>query len=308
MRTNERCSTAGFRDELWNVYKEARRGKRGLFPIIISRRSPVFIALVAVYLLVAPPQVGATAIANTTLVFQFLTIMPVAGNFSLDGPWVLATVGRASNSQGEAESFSSSSLSPGGQFETVAVGSIDLGQGPVVADTHALAIARRDPPDLDVEFAAGTAVNVPGCHSASAVSTSRAVLLNNFSLTGGGPDVAVNFETSFMESLDVMTDHCGILAFSEVRFDLTVDGDPVFGYSDFLSIGPGKSQSVSFTKNLSTTLTLASDVSPSHQLRLEAYSVSVGEVPEPPAGLLLITGLAALAAARSVVRIEGKGP
>src|SRR5437016_1356577 len=86
-----------------------------------SKRLPVLIVFVVAWLLGAPLQAGATAIASSSINFENLAITPAAGAFSLDGPWFLEAFAHADNSLGEIDEHLTPGSSPGTVSESAAV-------------------------------------------------------------------------------------------------------------------------------------------------------------------------------------------
>ena len=269
---------------------------------MMSKRFPVIAIFVAACLLGAPLHASATAIANSTLNFKNLSITPKAGGISLDGPWFLETFAHADNSLGQIDEHFMPGNSPGTVSASAAV---------TWASATGTASAPNDPPDFLVTGSAQSDVNIPGCGPAAAFSNGRGTLFNSFTLSSGGPNVDVQFAIDISGLLNVMTDACGIFARTETVFTLEVDGTPILFNREFLSIGRLDADSKPVSTRLSNTVTLATldleGLPLSHFLLLEVDSESAGAVPEPPVVLLLITGLAALAAARrrpALVRLE----
>jgi hypothetical protein len=266
-----------------------------------AKRWPILV-FVAACLLGAPKPAGAMAIANSSIDFKNLAITPALGTFSLDGAWFLEAFADANNSLGQVDNGFSASVSPDSISASAAV---------TWASAKGTASAPNDPPDLAVTGSALSDVNIPGCGPAAAFSKGRGTMFNFFTLTGGGPSVAVTFAVDIAGLLNVMTDACGLSAMTETIFTLEVDGTPILFRDDILSIGPNDTASLSFSTTLMASVMLDS-FDPagnplSHSLLLEADSESSGLVPEPPAGSLLIAGLAALAAVRrrlAIVRME----
>ncbi|HKA45044.1 MAG TPA: hypothetical protein VKF40_23880 [Burkholderiales bacterium] len=246
--------------------------------------------LVAMCLAGVPFQAEATAIAHGDLDFKNLAITTGTGTtFSLDGPWTLEAFAHADNSLGQVDDQFNTDISPSTIGASAAV---------TWASAAGAASAPNDPPDLAITGAASSDVNVPGCGPAAAFSNGRGTLFNSFTLTSSGPSAAVTFAIDISGVLKTVTDLCGIVAASEVIFSLEVDGTPVLFHDDLLSIGPSDAATKSIATHLTNTVTL--DTGVSHFLLLEADSESRGQVVvrEPPAGVLLVAGLAALAAAR----------
>lgn len=269
---------------------------------MMLKRFPVIAVFVAACLLGAPLQASAMAIANSTLDFKNLSITPVAGGISLDGPWFLETFAHADNSLGQIDEHFTPGNSPG----TVSASAVVTW-----ASATGTATVPNDPPDFLVTGSAQSDVNLPGPGAAAAFGKSRSTLFNFFTLSGGGPSVDVQFAIDISGLLNVMTDAFGVFAQTETIFTLEVDGTPILFNREFLSIGRLDADSKAFSTHLSNTVTLAAfdlDGSPlSHFLLLEAETDPRGRIPEPPVGLLLITGLAALVAARrrpGLVRLE----
>lgn len=262
---------------------------------MMSKRFPVITVFIAACLLCAPLQTSATAIANSTLDFKNLSITPTAGGISLDGSWFLETFAHADNSLGQIDENFTPGSSPGSVSASAVV---------TWASATGTASAPNDPPDFLVIGSAQSDVNLPGSGAAAAFGKSRSTLFNFFTLSGGGPSVDVQFAIDISGLLNVMTDAFGVFAQTQTVFTLEVDGTPILFHNELLSIGPSDSDTKVVSTQLSKIVTLDSG---SHFLLLEADSESAGAVPEPPVGLLLITGLAALAAARrrsGLVRLE----
>jgi hypothetical protein len=267
-----------------------------------SKRLPVLKVFVAVCLLGASLQAGATAIANSALDFRNLAITPAAGTFALDGPWFLQAFAHADNSLGESADQLSPNLPP--DFLATSPATVSASAAVTWASAQGAAGAPNVPPDLVVTGSAQSSVNVPGCGPAAAFSKGHGTLFNFFTLSGGGPSVNVQFAIDIAGTLNLLTDICGAFARTETVFTLEVDGQVVLFDDRLREIGHSDALTEQFAQHLTATVTLDaidSNGDPlSHFLLLEADSESSGfvAIPEPPAGLLLVAGLVAFAAAR----------
>lgn len=235
--------------------------------------------------LLVPRWANATAIADSTLDFSNLMVVPATGSLTLDGPWLLQAFASANNSLGESDAQFDFTFSPGTVNESANV---------TWAMASGTATALGDPPDLDVSGAAASMVNIsdPGSNAAFA-SPGTGTLSDCFTVSGTG-SVDVTFATTIGGLLHAFTDALGTVAATETTFSLQVDGDQVLFYDQSLSIGPNDSQTQNFSTQLSNTVSL--DTGVSHCMVLEADSESHAQtqsIGEPPSSALLLAGLAA---------------
>jgi hypothetical protein len=254
---------------------------------MVSKRVPTLLLLAGLCLFL-PRLVAATAIANSTLNFSNLAIVPAAGLLTLDDVWLLQAFASANNSLGGNDAQFNFAFSPGTTSASAAV---------TWATSTGTATALGAPPNLNVSGSARSSVNIPGCNPAVAFSTGLGTLSNSFTVSGTGT-VAVQFAVDIGGMLNVMTDACGLNAFTETIFTLAVDGgDPILmGLFDqhALNIGPSSSQTLPLGRHLTNTVSL--DAGVSHFLLLQADSESHGQtrLPEPPSSTLLLVGFGAL--------------
>ena len=253
-------------------------------------------------LLCVPLQADTTAMGSSTVGFQSLVITPAAGAFSFDGPWFLQGFAHADNSLGESADQLSPNIPP--DFLATSPATISAAAAVTWASAQGAASAPNTPPDLAVTGSAHSSVNVPGCGPAAAFSKGRGTLFNSFILSGGGSNVNVQFAIDIAGALNLLTDGCGVFARTQTVFTLQVDGEVVLFDDRLREIGRSDALTEQFSEHLTATVPLetldAAGLPLSHVLLLEADSESSGlvSVPEPPAGLLLIAGLAVLGAAR----------
>ena len=267
-----------------------------------SKRWPALV-FIAACLLGLPRPAGATVIANSTIEFKNLTITPGTA-YTLAGLWTLETFAHAdNNSPSQNSDDPQSGNSPGSIGSTATV---------TWASAQGSASAPNNLPDLGIKGSGTSDVNIPGCGSAFVNSNGHGAVFGNpfdpsidppnfsFTIIGGTDPVDVTFSIDIAGSVNLMTDQCGLSASTQTTFHLDVDGSPVlFDVEPFL-IGPNDALSAPISTHLSMTVPLDPGL---HGLRLEADSESSGlnVVPEPPVGVLLLAGLAALAEVRRLV-------
>lgn len=190
------------------------------------RKAWIVTALVAACLL-QPLSAAALAMASSSISFNNLSITPASGSLTMLDPWTLTAFAEANNSLGQHAS----------QF------AFDLSPGRVRADAHVLwadavgAVPPDKPKDFVVAGGAASKVDIPGCGPAAAFSTGRGTLKTMFKLTGGTGKVDVDFGIDIAGMLNVMTDHCGLLAATETIFTLEVDGKSVLKDRHELKVG-----------------------------------------------------------------------
>jgi len=137
-----------------------------------------------------------------------------------------------------------------------------------------------------------TFVMLGGC-SCTASSFSISNLTGTLVVTGA--EGTVNVTISGLVSLlrDVETDQFGVLAESEVLFDIFVNGVSVFSTESLIALsGPNQFALVDTINQLSRTITLQVGAENEISVRLLPRSLAVvNEVPEPATIVLLISGL-----------------
>jgi hypothetical protein len=251
-------------------------------PVMTSRRVLTLVVLaLAVF---APNPVKATAIANSTLNFSNLSIVPGSGSLSLDDVWLLQAFASANNSLGGNDAQFNSAFSPGTTSASAEV---------IWAKANGSATAAGAPPNLNVFGSATSSVNIPGCNPAAAFSSSFGNLSDSFSISGTGT-VAVQIGIDIGGMLHAMTDACGLKAMTQTIFSLQVDGNQVVFDSRLFDVGLLSLEDAVFSVHLSTTLML--DAGVTHFLLVQADSESQAQtqVVEPPTSALLLAALGAL--------------
>jgi hypothetical protein len=243
-------------------------------------------------------KVSATAIAESSISFSHLQILPTSGSVQILSPWAVESFAQAQNSLGEFDD-DDQIASPGGAAAADAAVTWAMGHGDGSA---------TNPPDLDVAAAASSTVNLPGCEPKAAQSQGRGslgwadplggVFANTFQITGGTGSVTVDFSAALAGNLHVFTDGCGLLARTEVIFGLQVfklptangPSDPLVLFSDrLLLIGPNDNANLPFADTLSQSALL--DYDTPYGLFIEVDSESQAVVPEPATATLFLAGV-----------------
>ena len=133
---------------------------------------------------------------------------------------------------------------------------------------------------------------VGGC-SCTAASFSISTLTGTLVIVGGEGNVDVTISGLVTLLRDVQTDQFGVLAESEVLFDIFVNGVSVFSVESLIPLsGPNQLALVEGTNQLSRTITLQFGTENAITVRLLPRSLAVvNEVPEPATIVLLVSGL-----------------
>ncbi len=236
---------------------------------------PTALLFLLAFCLFLPRPVAANAIANSNIDFFNLSIAPSNASLALDDVWVLETFASANNSLGENDARFDLALSPA-SLGVVAVVTFATGS--------ASATALSDPADLDVTAGASSSVNIPGCNLVAAFSEGRGTLSNFFTVSGTG-SVAVQFAIDISGDLTVMTDACGLSAFTQTIFSLEVDGVPVLFDQRVLNIGRSSAQMLPFSAHLTNSIVL--DAGVSHFMLLQADSESRAQTAAEPSSISL---------------------
>jgi hypothetical protein len=138
-----------------------------------------------------------------------------------------------------------------------------------------------------------TSASVGGC-SCSASSFAIMTFTGTLVILGADGSVDVNLSALTSQLRQVQTDQFGVLAESEILFDLFVNGGPVFSFQvDLLSPinGPNLFTMIQGSGALSGTVRLQAGVENTIFARLLTRSFAVSEVPEPATVVLLLSGL-----------------
>lgn len=144
----------------------------------------------------------------------------------------------------------------------------------------------------DNSLAGITLAMVGGC-SCTASSFSISILTGTLVIGPGQGNVDVTITGLLSQIRDVETDQFGVLAESEVLFDIFVNGVSVFSVESLIPLsGPNLSSRVDGISQVSRTISLPFGSQNAISIRLSPRSLAiVNEVPEPATVVLLISGL-----------------
>ena len=226
--------------------------------------------VVLLWALGAVPAVSATAIANSSLQLETLTITPASGTVVFSP--TAQSFAQAQNSLGELVS----NFDNGTTANSSA--SVTWANASGVADS------------ISQTASASANVNLPGSVFGAASSVGRGALYDlSFSITGASGPVSVQFSAMLPYSQSLMTDANGLQATSEVIFDLSIDGVTVLFLDSPQSIGPSSAFSTSGSPTLTNSMTLNAGQTYNLYLELDAESSGIN-VPEPATLSLLLGG------------------
>jgi hypothetical protein len=137
-----------------------------------------------------------------------------------------------------------------------------------------------------------TSASVGGC-TCSASSFSIITLTGTLVVTGAEGMVDVNISALQTLLQHVQTDQFGVLAETEIFFDVFLNGATLFSVQvdRLIPIGPNALADVEGTGQISRTISLQSGAVNTINVRVLTRSWVVSEVPEPATMVLLVSGL-----------------
>lgn len=215
----------------------------------------------------------ADAIAITSFTVSNIQFTPATGT-AIFMPTSSSVQTNASNSLGEAKENAFNTFPLATSFSAVTFASA---AGTGNAENHSVS---------------GTTIaNVAGC-TCSAASFAISSFSGNLVIVGGTGEVDVTVSGLISQMRQVQTDQFGVLAESEVVFDILVNGVAVFSVDSLLSVsGPNQFALVEGSNPLSRLIKLQFGAVNTVEVRLTTRSLAVNEVPEPATVLLLVSGL-----------------
>ena len=137
-----------------------------------------------------------------------------------------------------------------------------------------------------------TLAMVGGC-SCTAASFSISILTGTLVIGAGQGNVDVTISGLLSQIRDIQTDQFGVLAESELLFDIFVNGVSVFSVESLIPLsGPNLLALVDVISPVSRTISLPFGSENTISIRLSPRSLAVvNEIPEPATVVLLISGL-----------------
>jgi hypothetical protein len=146
--------------------------------------------------------------------------------------------------------------------------------------------------NLPANSVTGITFAMLGACSCTGSSFSISSLTGTLVITGtqGNVDVTISGLVTLLRDVD--TDQFGVLAESEVMFDIFVNGISVFQIDSLIPLsGPNLRALVEASNQISRTITLQGGVENTIDFRLSTRALAVNEVPEPATVVLLVSGL-----------------
>lgn len=143
-----------------------------------------------------------------------------------------------------------------------------------------------------VSLSGATSASIGGCNC-SANSFVIVTLTGTLVVVGAEGMVDVNISGLQSLLLHVETDQFGVLAETEILFDMFVNGSPVFSLQidQLIPIGPNGLAHVEGTSQIARTISLPAGTENTILIRASPRSLVVNEVPEPATVVLLVSGL-----------------
>ncbi len=230
---------------------------------------------------VVVPRANATAIANSSIMLESLTITPASGSIMFSPT---------------AQSFAQTQNSLG-----QVVSNFDSGTTANSSATVTWANASGSADSISQTAFVSANVDLPGSVVGAASAAGQGTLYDfSFSITGTTGPVSVQFSALLPYSQSLLTDLAGVQASSEDIFYLSLDGQPVLFLDLPMTIGSSSSFSASGSPTLSNSMTLTAGQTYNLYLELDAESSGIN-VPEP-ASLSLLLGGALLSLVRRKLR------
>ena len=143
-----------------------------------------------------------------------------------------------------------------------------------------------------VSLSGNTSASVGDC-TCSASSFVIATLTGTLVITGAEGMVDVDITGLQSLLLHVQTNQSGVLAETEILFDMLVNGSTVFSLQidQLIPIGPNGLAHVEGTSQIARTISLQAGTENTILIRALPRSLVVNEVPEPATVVLLVSGL-----------------
>ena len=231
-------------------------------------------------LLGASSTAYADSVAITSFSFGGIQFNPATGT-AVFTPTGVTTRAQAQNTLGEFKDITTSNAFPVSQ--TIAV--VTFASSSITANAS----------NLTANLS--SIVNVGGC-TCSAAAFAQGIFTGTLVILGGQGDVDVTFSVTHLATGQEATDALGIFGYTEVAYNLLVDGRSVLSQDQMLSEieGPNGSGGFGLSGGVSHVRTLQFGTVYSVEFRLSsvAAATEVSQVPEPATVVLLVSGLGGL--------------
>ena len=228
-----------------------------------------FVVLILVFAVV-PGNLFATAIANSSMRMQSLTITPASGTIMFSP--TAQSFAQAQNSLGQLVSNSDSGVTASSSAAVI------------------WANANGSANSISQTVSSSANVNIPNVTGAANSVGRGSIFDTAFSITGTSGPVSVQFSVALPYSQSLMTDIYGVQATSEVIFDLTVDGSTVLFLDSPFAIGPSTSLATSGSPTLTNSMTLTAGQTYDLYMEVDSESSGINTTPEPATLTLLLGG------------------
>jgi hypothetical protein len=228
-------------------------------------------------LLGASSTAYADSVAITSFTFGGITFSPATGT-AVFTPTGVSTRAQAQNNLGEFKDITTSNSFPVSQTMALV--------------TFASSAITANATNLTANL--NTSVSVGGC-TCTAAAFAQGVFTGTLVILGGVGDVDVTFSVTHSATGQEVTDALGIFGFTEVAYNLLVDGRSVLSQDQMLSEieGPNQMGGFGLGGGVSHVRTLQFGTTYAIEFRLSSVAAAneVTELPEPATVVMLVSGL-----------------